>query len=167
MVQLHLTLIGSESKSKSICDPDNRCSLSWRYPVNVGFSYFRFTKNQSNNAFERRQSEKKKGQERTPKKYFKNHSTQSGFREQMMEIWTEFAKFKTSKKMAHQIRQIFKKRCVVMLTKERHEEHKRFDRKKIYIQVTETRYKWTWLKSNSFVESRESSVVVTICPLCK
>ena len=39
--------------------------------------------------------------------------------------------------------------------------------KNIYIQVTETRYKWTWLNSGYLVESWESSVVVTICPLCK
>ena len=31
--------------------------------------------------------------------------------------------------------------CFVMLTKERQGEHKRFDKKNIYIQVTETRYK--------------------------
>ena len=55
---------------------------------------------------------------------------------------------------------------VVMLTKERHTEHKRFDRK-TYIQVTETRYKWTWLNSSLLVESWESSVVVNIRPLCK
>ena len=32
-----------------------------------------------------------------------------------------------------------------MLAKERHKEHKKVD-SKTYIQVTETRYKWTWFK---------------------
>ena len=36
--------------------------------------------------------------------------------------------------------------CVVMLAKERHGKHKKVDRK-TYFQVTETRYKWTWLNS--------------------
>ena len=37
---------------------------------------------------------------------------------------------------------------VVMLTKEKLGEHKGFDGKDINIQVTETRYKWTWLNSS-------------------
>ena len=55
---------------------------------------------------------------------------------------------------------------VVMLAKERHEEHKKVDRK-TYIQVIETRYKWTWLNRSSLIGSWESSVVVTIRPLRK
>ena len=37
---------------------------------------------------------------------------------------------------------------VGMLTKEKRGEHKKGWSKNIYIQVTETRYKWTWLNSS-------------------
>ena len=37
--------------------------------------------------------------------------------------------------------------------------------KNIYIQVTETRYKWTWLNSSYLIESWESSRVAAIRPL--
>ena len=50
---------------------------------------------------------------------------------------------------------------VVMLAKERHGEHKKVDRK-TYIQVTETRYKWTGLESSYLIGSWESSRVATI-----
>ena len=39
--------------------------------------------------------------------------------------------------------------------------------KHIYIQVTETRYKWTWLNSSQLIGTLESSGVVTIRPLRK
>ena len=55
---------------------------------------------------------------------------------------------------------------VVMLAKERHGELKKVDRK-TYIQVTETRYKWTWLNSCLLIGSWESSGVASIHPLCK
>ena len=48
----------------------------------------------------------------------------------------------------HIVGKKYNSNIVVMLTKERHGEHKRVDRKNIYIQVTETRYKWTWLNSS-------------------
>ena len=51
---------------------------------------------------------------------------------------------------------------VEMLAKERHGEHKKLERKNIYIQVTETRYKWTGLDSSSLIGSWESSRVATI-----
>ena len=84
-----------------------------RHPANVGCSFFRYSNDQRiNHSNQRLQRRKwiKKDNKIALYCYFRSNPTQRGNRKRMIEIWADFARFKTTnQRLADQVRTIIKR----------------------------------------------------------
>ena len=145
------------------CSPDSQHRRPECHPANVGCSLFRYMNDDISNHNDQRP--KRKTRTREDKHlalhwYFRNNSSQRGYRKKMTEIWQECTSFQnTSQRPADQVRTIMKKRMVFWPWNTRHTPEntvaRQYNYKHIKWRQPKTTYQkwtvnsWKWIRHST------------------
>ena len=99
------------------CSSDSQYGRADRHPANVGCSFFKYMNDDlrnNNNQRRKRKTWTRNNSQLALHCYSRSNASQRGYRKRMIEIWQEFASFRTSSQIfADQIRTIVKKKRFV------------------------------------------------------